>query len=454
MSRKEKDFLGTVDIPIGKLYGACTQRALETCSISGHVVPWELIFAILAIKKACAIANGKLGKLSHGKRDAIVGAIELLQTGDFVEHFPLDVFQNGAGTSINMNANEVISSLARQKFGVEIHPNDDANMSQSTNDVIPSAINISCAIGIKNRLQPALEAMLTILLSHADEWKDMVKIGRTHLRDAVPMTLGQEFSAYARQVEKCIERCVRAVEILAEIPIGGTAIGTGLNAPKGFSDAVVAEINGETAMDFVPAKNKFCEQASKDSLVELSGIVNSLTAALAKIASDLRLLSSGPMAGIGELSLPVTQAGSSIMPGKINPAMCEMLVQACHYVNGMMLTVLLGARNGELQLNTAMPVAAYAILDSINILSNGANNFSRHCLKGLRPNVKLLYENSQKSPMLITAVAPLIGYEMAASIVEKAMGKNQTIAEALKDKNLLDEGTIDSMCDPKNMANL
>jgi fumarate hydratase class II len=421
--------------------------------VSDHGIPWELISAILVIKKACAIANCKLGKLHDDRKDAILGAVELLQAGHFKDHFPLDVFQNGAGTSTNMNANEVISALARQKFDADIHPNDDVNMSQSTNDVIPSAMNISCAMGIKNRLQPALEAMMTILSSHADEWKGVVKIGRTHLQDAVPMTLGQEFSAYARQIEKCVERCTRAIKILEEIPIGGTAVGTGLNTPSGFSDVAVAEINAETAMNFVPAENKFCEQASKDSLVELAGIVNSMTAALAKIASDLRLLSSGPMAGIGELYLPATQAGSSIMPGKVNPAMCEMLTQVCHYVNGMMLTVLLGARSGELQLNTAMPVTAYALLDSIDILSNAINNFSRHCLKGMRPNVKLSYKNSQKSPMLITAVAPLIGYEMAASIVREAAEENKTIAEILKRKNLLDEKIVDSMCDPKNMAN-
>jgi fumarate hydratase class II len=267
------------------------------------------------------------------------------------------------------------------------------------------------------------------------------------------MTLGQEFSAYARQIEKCVERCTRGIEILMELPIGGTVVGTGLNVPPGFAELVIEEIGIETGLVFIPAENRFCEQASRDSLVELSGIINSITAAVAKIASDMKILSSGPSAGIGELILPATQEGSSIMPGKINPASCEMLIQACHYANGMMLTVLLGARNGELQLNTAMPVTSYAILDSIAILSNGINNFSRYCLKGLRPNVKLLEENARKSMMLITSVAPLIGHEVATSVVKEAIELNKPVVDVLKGRNILDPRIVDSLCDPKNMAN-
>ncbi|MDR1413731.1 MAG: class II fumarate hydratase [Puniceicoccales bacterium] len=446
-----EDSMGMVEIPDDKLYGAFTQRTLNTCSISGHRVPLELISAILLIKKACAIANCKLGKLSEDKKSAILGSIDLLLTGNFNDNFVLDIFQNGAGTSTHMNVNEVIASISRQKFNATVHQNDDVNMSQSTNDVMPSAINISCSLQIRNHLLPSLQAMFAVLSAHAEEWKDVVKIGRTHLQDAVPMTLGQEFSAYAQQINKCIGRCFRAIEILGEIPMGGTAVGTGLNSPKGFSALVIEEINGETELNFTVAVNKFCEQSSKDSLVEISGIVNSMTSALAKIACDLKLLSSGPRTGLRELSLPETQAGSSIMPGKVNPIMCEMLLQACHYINGMMLTVLLGANNGELQLNTAMPLLAYALLDSINILANCANNFSRYCLKDLRPNVKILDENSKKSLMLITAIAPLIGYEMAASIVKEAIEQEKTIAEILRDKHLLDPKSIDSLCDPKNM---
>jgi fumarate hydratase class II len=235
--------------------------------------------------------------------------------------------------------------------------------------------------------------------------------------------------------------------------MGGTAVGTGLNAPENFAPLVIGEINGETGMAFIPAKNKFCEQASKDSLVELAGIVNSISSALLKIASDLKILSSGPGAGFGELILPAVQEGSSIMPGKINPASCEMLTQACYYANGMMLVVLLGAQNGELQLNTAMPLTAYAILDSLSILSNGANNFSRWCLKGLRPNLKILGENAKKSPMLITGITPAIGYEVAAAVVMEAAEKDRPVIEILKHRNLLDPKMIDSLCDPKNMAN-
>jgi fumarate hydratase class II len=451
MGKTVKDSLGTVEIPNDKIYGAATQRTLDTCSISGHKIPMELISAILVIKKACAIANGNLGKLPEKTKSAIVASVDLLLGGSFNDNFVLDVFQNGAGTSTHMNVNEVISSLAQQEFGISVHQNDDVNMGQSTNDVMPSAINISCSLQIKNHLLPALQAMFAILSAHAEEWKSIIKLGRTHLQDAVPMTLGQEFSAYAQQINKCTERCCRAIEVLKEIPIGGTAVGTGLNSPKGFSELVIGEINAETGLNLIPAENKFCEQSSKDSLVEISGIINSITSALAKIACDLKLLSSGPRAGLAELLLPATQAGSSIMPGKVNPIMCEMLVQACHYVNGMMFAVLLGAKNGELQLNTAMPLMAYALLDSINVLANCANSFSRYCLKDLRPNVKILDENARKSLMLITAAAPMIGYEVAADIVREALEQGKFIPEILSDKGLLDQATINSLCDPKNM---
>jgi fumarate hydratase class II len=453
MTKTKKDFIGEVEIPDCRLYGACTQRTVNACLISDHKIPRRLIGAILIIKKACAIANNKLGKLNESAMCAILDSIKILQCGGFDCDFPLDIFQNGAGTSSNMNANEVISSIAWERFGVRVHPNDGVNMSQSTNDVIPSAINISCSLALKDCLLPSLNAMLAELSSHAEMWKDLLKIGRTHLQDAVPMTLGQEFSAYARQIEKCVERCHRGIEILRELPMGGTVIGTGLNAPHGFSDAAIDAINGETELSFISAKNKFCEQASRDSLVELSGIINSITAALSKIASDIKILSSGPRTGLGELLLPATQEGSSIMPGKVNPAPCEMLLQACHYANGMMLTALLGAKNGELQLNTAMPVTAYALLDSIEILSNGVNNFSKYCLAGLRPNAELSKSNSEKSLMLITAVTPIIGYERAASIVREAMESNESVVEVLKRANLLPPEEVHSLCDPKNMAN-
>jgi fumarate hydratase class II len=425
---------------------------MNACLISEHKIPWRLIDAILTIKVACAVANNKLEKLPRGIMEAILKSVDVLRTENFDCDFPLDIFQNGAGTSTNMNVNEVIASIASERLGVVMHPNDHVNMSQSTNDVIPSAINISSSLAMRDCLSRSLGGMLAILSSHAEEWSDLVKIGRTHLRDAVPMTLGQEFSAYARQIEKCVERCCRGIEILMELPIGGTAVGTGLNVPPGFTELAIGKIVGETGLPFVPAKNRFCEQASRDSLVELSGIVNSITAAVSKIASDLKILSSGPRTGIGELILPATQEGSSIMPGKINPASCEMLIQACHYANGMMLTVLLGVRNGELQLNTAMPVTSYALLDSIAILSNGINNFSRYCLKGLRPNVRLQEENSKKSPMLITAIVPLIGYEVASSVVKEAMELGKSVVEVLKDRNILDPRTVDLLCNPKNMA--
>jgi fumarate hydratase class II len=454
MGSTGKDFLGTVEIPDGKLYGACTQRTLNTCSIGDHRVPLELISAIVVIKCACAVANNTLGKLPHVAKETILKCAELLQTGEFDSNFTLCVFQNGAGTSTNMNVNEVISCLAREKFNVTLHPNDDVNMSQSTNDVVASAVNVSCSIAIGGRLVDALGEMFGVLSSRAEEWKHLLKIGRTHLRDAVPMTLGQEFSAYARQVEKCIERCRRAVEILEEIPIGGSVIGTGLNVPPGFAEIAIAEINRRTGLNFMAAKNKFCEQASKDSLVELAGIVNSITAALGKIASDLRILSSGPNAAIGELELPATQEGSSIMPGKINPAMCEMVIQACHYVNGMMLVVLLGARNGELQLNTALSVTSYALLDSINLLANCARNFSKYCLVGLRPNGEILRENVKKSAMLITAAAGVIGYDAAADVVAEALASGESVAAVLGRKNLLGGGDVDSICDPWNMVDV
>ncbi|MDR3144299.1 MAG: hypothetical protein LBT64_02235 [Puniceicoccales bacterium] len=444
--------MGTVEIPDGKLYGACTQRTLNTCSVGNHRVPMGLISAVIVIKEACAVANNALGKLPDYAKDAILKATALLKTGKFDENFTLGIFQNGAGTSTNMNVNEVIASLARMKFNATVHPNDDVNMSQSTNDVVSSAVNVSCSIAIRDNLIAALRTMLAILSSHAEEWKNLVKIGRTHLRDAVPMTLGQEFSAYARQIEKCVERCHRALEILEEIPIGGSVIGTGLNVPHGFADIAIGEINGATGLHMVAAKNKFCEQASKDSLVELSGIINSITAALSKMASDLKILSSGPNAAIGELELPATQEGSSIMPGKINPAMCEMVLQVCHYVNGMMLVVLLGAKNGELQLNTALSVTSYALLDSIDLLADCANNFSKYCLSGLRPNEKILGENAKKSLMLITAAAELVGYESAADVVKEAIATHSSVADILRKRKLVDGEVVDAICDPNSMV--
>jgi fumarate hydratase class II len=454
MGRIEMDSLGEIEIPDDRLYGPCTERTLRTCPTCGHRVPMELIAAILTVKRACAIANGRLGKLSAVHLSAILGAIGEIQTGKFDDNFVTGIFQNGAGTSINMNVNEVIAAVATRESAVAVHSRDHVNMSQSTNDVIPSAMNIGCSVAIDGKLTMSLRAMLAVLTSHADRWNDLVKIGRTHMQDAVPMTLGQEFSAYARQVEKCIDRCRRAMEILAEIPIGGTAVGTGLNAPHGFSKLAVAEINAATGLHFTVAKNKFCEQSSKDSVVELTGILNAIAAPLAKIARDLRILSSGPMAGIAELELPVTQEGSSIMPGKINPAMCEMLIQACYYVNGMMLTAMLGASNGELQVNTAMPVTAYALLDSIAVLSQCIDGFSRFCLKELRPREKIIDENVKKSPMLATSVAPLIGYATAASVVRDAIATDRPIAAVLKERHLLDSATVDDLCDPRNMANV
>ena len=356
MERIEKDFLGDVVIPAGKLYGACTQRTLNTCTISKHKVPLAFIRALLYVKYACATANHAVCKLTDERYEAIKATIRLLQSGQFDDQFELDIFQNGAGTSINMNVNEVVANLANMKFGVDIHPNNDVNMSQSSNDVGPSTLNVALSLQVKNQLMPALVEMFSFFRKREVEWAEIIKIGRTHMQDAVPMTLGQEMSGFARQFEKNIERCQRAIEISREIPLGGTAVGTGLDVPHGFDKIAVETLNEQTGMNFICANNRFCEQSSKDNLAEFAGILNAVASMLIKISKDIRILSSGPMAGIGELKLPATQAGSSIMAGKVNPAICEATIQAGYYVKGMMFTVLLGAENGELQFKVPMTI--------------------------------------------------------------------------------------------------
>ncbi|MEE9594762.1 MAG: class II fumarate hydratase [Candidatus Hydrothermarchaeales archaeon] len=456
--RVEKDTLGKVKVPLEAYYGPQTQRARENFSVSGIRLQRKFIRAQGILKEAAAKANTKLGVLDEKKGKAIMRAAREVSDGRFDEHFVVDVYQSGAGTSQNMNANEVIANRAIEIVGGEIgnyalvHPNDHVNMAQSSNDTIHVAMHISAVEAMKMELIPALDDLRRALRKKSREFNDIVKPGRTHMQDAVPITLGQEFSGYAAMAKKGIKRLKAAEDSLREINMGATAVGTGLNTHPDFAPTSVREISRITGLSFRLPDNPFEAAHNTDAAVEASGALKTVAVGLTKMANDLRLLSSGPRAGLGEITLPAVQPGSSIMPGKVNPVMAEMLNMACFQVMGNDATISYAGQAGQLELNVMMPVIAYNLLNSIEILAGAVRAFTERCIKGITADAERCAELADRSMALATALAPKIGYERAAEVAKKAYTKGKSVKEVAIKEGLITEKEAKKLLDPKKMT--
>jgi fumarate hydratase class II len=456
--RIEMDSMGSMEVPQDALYGASTQRALLNFDISGYRFGREFIRALGLIKGAAAAANRELGLLDETRAGLICRAAEEVANGDWDDHFPLDVFQTGSGTSLNMNANEVIANrcslLAGEAIGSKkpVHPNDHVNMGQSSNDVIPTTIHLAVGDLLRNGLMPALENLHDAFDRKAFEFWDIIKVGRTHLMDATPIRLGQEFSGYARQIEFGRLRVGNAIASIEEVALGGTAVGTGINCHPDFAGVVMRHLWSHTGIAFREAKNHFEAQSSKDGLVQASGQIKTVAVSLFKIANDIRWLSSGPNCGIGELKLPANQPGSSIMPGKVNPVMSEMLMQVCAQVIGNDTVVTWAGANGNFELNAMMPVMAHNILESIRILTNASETFRERCLEDLTANRKRCEELVERSPAMATSLAPVIGYDRAAEIAKTAEATGKTVREICRELKLLPEEELNRLLNPALMT--
>ena len=456
-TRQEQDSLGKIKVANTNLWGAQTQRSLKNFRIGNNKMPIEIIHALAIIKMSCAKANQNQKLLSPKLARAIIDAAKQVSLGKHDEHFPLSVWQTGSGTQTNMNVNEVIANIANRKISKKlgtnspVHPNDHVNKSQSTNDSFPSAINIASKLKIISELLPALRSMEKVLKSQSQKWKSIIKIGRTHLQDATPLSLGQEFSGYQAQINSNIRRVEGALTNLSYLAQGGTAVGTGLNTKRGFDQIVVSEINKITKAKFKPAANKFQALASHDSLVELSGVLNVIATDLFKIGNDIRLLASGPRSGLGELSLPENEPGSSIMPGKVNPTQSEALTMVCLQVMGFHNVISMAGSQGHFELNAFKPLIGLNIINSINLLASAINNFNDKCLKGIKPNVKNIKQGVENSLMLVTALAPEIGYTKAAELAKLAHKKNISLLEANKILKYLETKKIKLLLSPSKM---
>lgn len=456
--RTEKDSMGTMKIPESALYGASTQRAVLNFPVSGHSMPAEFIRSCGLLKLACARANLKLDRLEKAKAPHIEIAAREIYEGIHAKQFPVDVFQTGSGTSTNTNVNEVIanrcSQLAGQPIGskIPIHPNDDVNLGQSSNDTMPTALHLSVATALAGSLKPALKQLESALSKKAKTFKPIIKIGRTHLMDATPIRLGQEFSGYAAQIKKAGKRTDRAIVALQELAIGGTAVGTGINGHPDFAGLVVETLNDETGLKFREADNHFEAQAGRDDCVEVAGQLQAIAASLTKVANDIRLLGSGPRCGLGELQLPATQPGSSIMPGKVNPVMSEMLLQACLYAGGQCQTVAACGRDGHFELNVTIPLIAYSLHEAIHVLANGAKLFAERCVDGLEVNEAVIAKYVEESLMLVTALNPHIGYDKASHVAKRAFAEGRTLREIVLEEKLMTAKAVDKALDPKKMV--
>ena len=455
--RFESDSFGEVQIPAGKYWGAQTQRALQNFPIGCERMPRPIIRALGIVKWAAAKSNQELGNLDATIARAIMQAATEVMEGALDEHFPLVVWQTGSGTQTNMNANEVIANRAIEILGGRIgskdpvHPNDHVNRSQSSNDTIPTAMHIAAVEEITHRLIPALEQMREVLQQHEVAWKDIIKIGRTHTMDAVPLTLGQEVSGYRTQVELGIERLKGAMQRLYALAQGGTAVGTGLNTKKGFDILVAKYIAEVTGLPFFSARNKFEAIAAHDAMVEVSGVLSTIAASLFKIANDIRFLGSGPRCGIYELKLPANEPGSSIMPGKVNPTQAEALTMVCAQVMGNHTTVAFAGSQGHFELNAFKPVIAYNVLQSIRLLADAAKSFTCRCLKGIEPNRERIARFVERSLMLVTALAPVIGYDKAAEVAKAAFERGTTLKEEAVRLGYVTEEEFDRLVRPEKM---
>jgi fumarate hydratase class II len=456
--RLEKDSMGEMKVPRQAYWGPETQRAHENFPISGLRFPREFIRALGVIKTASAETNMKLRLLSPKLGRAILRAAREVMEGKWDDHFVLDIFQTGSGTSTNMNANEVIAHRANQLLGGKVgekkpvHPNDHVNLGQSSNDVIPSAIHISALEGIQRKLLPALNSLQLALEKKAREFDPVLKIGRTHLQDATPIRLGQEFSGYAQMVQHGVQRLEIARYHLAELALGGTAVGTGINTHPKFAGLAIKKINAITGLAFHEAENHFEAQGAKDAIVETSGVLKTIAASLTKVANDIRWLASGPRCGIGEIVIPPVQPGSSIMPGKVNPVIAEALCQVCAQVIGNDLTVTVGGMSGNFELNVMMPVMAYNLLQSIHLLANTVEVFAEKCVKGLKADEKRCREMVEKSLAMVTALSPHIGHDRAAEIAREAYQTGKTVREIAMKKRVLPAKRLDKILDPWKMT--
>ena len=457
-TREEQDALGTVTVPADRYWGAQTQRALGNFPIGGERMPLPLVRALGLVKHCAARCNGELGALPGDLADTIARAAREVMDGRWDDHFPLPVWQTGSGTQSNMNANEVIANRACELLGGSlgsrdpVHPNDHVNRGQSSNDTFPTAMHIAAARETHGRLLPALARLEEALAAHAAAWEGINKIGRTHLQDATPLTLGQEFSAFATQARLGRRRVAGALEDVHALAQGGTAVGTGLNCPAGFAERFAELVAGETGLPFRTAANKFEALAAHDALVQLSGALNTLAVSLGKLANDVRLLASGPRCGIGELRLPANEPGSSIMPGKVNPTQAEALGMVCVQVIGNHAAVTAAGLQGQLQLNTFKPVIIHNVLSSIALLADATDSFTQRCLAGMEPERERIAMHLEQSLMLVTALAPAIGYDRAAAIAKRAHAEGTTLREAALADGAVDDETFDRLVDVDAMT--
>ncbi|MGZ6256251.1 MAG: class II fumarate hydratase [Candidatus Limnocylindria bacterium] len=440
--RVEHDSMGEVHVPAGARWGATTQRAVENFPISGQRIDPELLHALGRIKAAAASANANLGVLDAETAAAIRTAALEVADGGWDDHFPIDVYQTGSGTSSNMNANEVIANLAAERLARQVHPNDHVNASQSSNDVFPSAIHLAATDGVVNSLIPALQRLATALEGKAGEFAGVVKSGRTHLMDATPVTLGQEFGGYAAQVRYGTERLESTLPRVAELPLGGTAVGTGINAPAGFAQSVIQELRESTGLPLTEARNHFEAQGARDGLVELSGQLRTIAIGLYKIATDIRWMGSGPRAGLAEIHLPDLQPGSSIMPGKVNPVIPEAVSMVCAQVIGNDASIAFGGAAGNFELNIMLPMLSRNLLESIRLLSTASVLFADRCISGIAADEARAREYAEGSPSVATALNPVLGYEEAASIAKQALKERKTIRQVVIERGHVDSGKV------------
>jgi fumarate hydratase class II len=457
-TRVEQDSLGPVNVPADKLWGAQTQRSLEHFSIGDDLIPREMIPAYAIVKKAAALVNHKAGRLGNTPKDLIVRVCDEILQGQHHDQFPLHVWMTGSGTQFNMNVNEVISNrcaqIAGQPLGSHkpVHPNDHVNMSQSSNDSFPTTMNVAAALGVKQRLMPAVQALRDALDAKAKAWTDIVKIGRTHLQDATPLTLGQEFSGYVGMLTDDLERLEPALRGVYRLALGGTAVGTGINAQPGFDRDVAAQIAQLADLPFVTAPNKFTVQGAHDDLVHLSATLKTLAVSLFKIANDIRLLSCGPRAGFAELKIPANEPGSSIMPGKVNPTQCEALAMIAVQVMANDMAAAVGGASGYLEMNVYKPLLIFNVTKSVRIMTDGCTNFRMFLVEGTEPNLKQISTFVERSLMLVTALSPVIGYDKASKVAHYALDHDLTLKEAALKLGAVSAAEFDRIVDPRKMT--
>ena len=456
--RVERDTFGPIDVPADRLWGAQTQRSLHFFAISTERMPAELIEALVQVKRAAALANRELGLLDAAKADAIVRTADEVLAGHHPGEFPLSVWQTGSGTQSNMNVNEVLANRASELLGGErgparlVHPNDEVNRGQSSNDVVPTAVHVAAACAVSERLLPALDTLRATLQAKAEAFADVIKIGRTHLQDATPLTLGQEISGWAMQLARAREAIARCVPPVCELAIGGTAVGTGLNTHPEFGARVCAQLAQRLSLPFAPAPNRFAALAGHEPVVALHGALRALAAALTKIANDVRWMASGPRSGLGEIRIPENEPGSSIMPGKVNPTQCEAMTMLCAQVLGNDVAIGVGAASGNFELNVFQPLVAHNLLQSLRLLADGMASFERHCAAGIEPDRERIAALLERSLMLVTALNPHIGYERAAEIAKKAHREGSTLREAALALGYVSAEQFDAWVRPADMT--